>query len=99
MIDWISLAANSLWILGLALALATFSYASWGASFYKKRFRDSLTEPGAVISFSISGVLFCAGLAATSDSTLEIVLWAILGVLFLVQTILAVRQKVATAEK
>lgn len=93
MIDWYSLAANSLWILGLALALATFSYASWQASFYHERTRDRLKRPGTMIVFSAAAVLFCAGLATTSDSTLEIVLWSVLGVLFIVQIVALFRQK------
>jgi lipopolysaccharide export LptBFGC system permease protein LptF len=93
MIDWYSLAANSLWIFGLALALATFSYASWQASFYHERTRDRLKRPGTLIVFSVAAVLFCAGLAATSDTTLEIALWSVLGVLFIVQIIALVRQR------
>ena len=91
MIDWFSLFANSLWILGLAIALATFSYSSWHASVLKVRTRDQLTSPGSLAAFSLAGILFCAGLAATSDTVIEIVIWSILGVLFLVQGFLVYR--------
>lgn len=93
MIDWYSVFANSLWILGLALALATFSYVSWLASIQGVRTRDQLKTPGTLIAFSIAGILFCAGLAATSDTLIEIVIWSILGVLFLVQAIMMARQR------
>ena len=37
MIDWFNLAANSLWILGCAIALAVLSYASWQASLRREK--------------------------------------------------------------
>ena len=91
MIDWFSLFANSLWILGLAVALATFSYASWQASILNQRTRLQLMSPGSLTAFSAAGLLFCAGLAATSDRILEVIIWSILGILFLVQGILVFR--------
>lgn len=93
MIDWFSVFANSLWILGLALALGTFSYANWQASVLHEKTIALLKRPGYLISFNIAILLFCAGLAATSDTTLEIVVWSILGLLFLVQMIFVLRQK------
>jgi hypothetical protein len=93
MIDWFNLAANALWILGCALALGTLSFASWQASIRNEKLRQRLSQNSIQAAFDIAGILFCAGLAATSDSTLEIVLWSVLGILFLVQGFLAVRQK------
>lgn len=92
MIDWFGVAANTFWILGLALGLATFSYASWQASIYHEKTRERIKRPQILLSFNVAALLFCTGLAATSDSTLEIVLWSLLGILFLVQLLLAVRQ-------
>ena len=37
MIDWFDLAANSLWIIGCAVALASLSYAIWMASMRQKK--------------------------------------------------------------
>jgi hypothetical protein len=87
MIDWLNLFSNSLWILGLALALATLSYASWEASLHKEKFRSRLNRAPIQAALSLAGVLFCAGLAATSDSTLEIVLWAALAAAFAAQIV------------
>ena len=92
MIDWFNLAANSLWILGCAIALATLSYASWQASVRKERLRACLNQPGVQQLVFLAGILFCAGLAATADSILETVLWGVLGVLFLAQWALTIRQ-------
>lgn len=85
MIDWANLAANSLWILGCTLALATLSYASWEASVYKDKFTARLKKPAIQISLNLAGILFCAGLAATSSKTYEIILWSVLALLFLLQ--------------
>jgi hypothetical protein len=92
MIDWFNVAANSLWILGCAMALATLSYASWQASIYKETLRARLDTPGVQRAFYLSGILFCAGLAGASDSTLEVILWAMLGFLFCLGLIQSIRQ-------
>ncbi len=99
MIDWFNLVANSLWILGCALALATFSYASWQASLYNEKLRQRLGQPGIQRSLDASGILFCAGLAATSKNTLEIGLWVVLGVLFAVQLAFTFRRRATPASK
>jgi len=87
MIECYNLAANSLWILGCAVALATLSYASWEASLLKEKFTARLKRPSYQMALSLAGFLFCAGLAGTSDSTLEILLWSILALAFLGQMV------------
>ena len=89
MINWVNLAANSLWILGCAVALATLSYASWEASVLEERFVARLKLPAYQVALNLAGFLFSAGLAATSDTTLKIILWLILTVVFLGQMIVA----------
>jgi hypothetical protein len=99
MIDWLNLVGNSLWIFSLALALATFSYASWQASInhdksVRNKFRLELSSPTIQISLNISGMLLCAGLAATSAKIYEIVLWIILAIAFGIWAILGgIQQK------
>ncbi|HBY08922.1 MAG TPA: hypothetical protein DEH22_14515 [Chloroflexi bacterium] len=85
MIDWYNLFMNALWILACALALATLSYASWQASALGGKFREYLGQPWIQISLNVAGVLFCAGLAGTSDVLWQRVLWILLGVGFAVQ--------------
>ena len=85
MIDWFNLFANALWIIALAVAVATLSYASWEASMLHEKMRLRLRQAKYQIALDVAGVLFCAGLATTSNRAWEIVLWAILGVLFAVQ--------------
>jgi hypothetical protein len=93
MIDWYNLAANALWIVACAWALATFSYASWEASYYHQKLRQRLGRASIQLSFSLAGALFCAGLAATSQGWLKIGVWTLLGILFLVQAIPLARQR------
>ena len=94
MIEWLNLASNSLWIFGLALALAAFSYASWQASSnheksVRNKFRLVLSSPSVHLALNMAGMLFCAGLAATSTTIFEIVLWIILAIAFGIWVILS----------
>ena len=82
MIDWLSVGSNALWILGCAVALATLSYASWEASVYDEKFTARLGRAPILASLNLAGLLFSLGLAATSDATIEKILWLILAVAF-----------------
>ena len=99
MIDWGNLAANALWIVGCALALGTISYASFLASLNGEKLGARLGKPGMQAAIDLAGVLFCAGLAATSRPIWQMVLWAVLGVLFLVQMIASLRHRSVKAQK
>jgi uncharacterized membrane protein YtjA (UPF0391 family) len=88
MIDWGNLAANSAWILGCAIALAAVSYASWLASTSGEKLRNQWKKPGLQKAINLAGLLFCTGLAATSDAIWETILWAILAALFFIQLVL-----------
>ena len=96
MIDWLNLIANSFWILGCALALATLSYASWQTSVANEKMGMVLSSPGYKISLYAAGALFSIGLAATSDRIWEILLWTILVILFIIQVGFSVHQKKKT---
>ncbi|MEA3349508.1 MAG: hypothetical protein U9Q82_02680 [Chloroflexota bacterium] len=85
MINWYNLFANALWIFALALALATLSYARWQARSLGIKRRELLNRPGWQRPLNFAGALFCTGLALTTDVWWEQLLWAILGLLFLLQ--------------
>lgn len=91
MIDWYGVLRNALWIVGLATALAAFSYTDWQRSLQtpKPSLRQALGSAGFQAAFSLGMVLFCAGLALGSDRVWEIVAWAVLGLLFAWQGISA----------
>ena len=82
MIDWYHLAANALWILALAIALATISYASWVAGSKHQKLGDTIALPGYQISLDMAGILFSLGLAGTSERWWEVLLWLLITVLF-----------------
>ena len=87
MIDWYNLFANALWILALALALATISFARWGARMEGEKLKTVLNRAAWGNSLNLAGMIFCAGLALTTEVWWEQLLWAILGVLFLLQVV------------
>ena len=65
-----------------ALALAALSYASWGASQSGGKLSARLEMPGSRRALFVFGLLFCAGLAMLSATTIEIVLWVVLCIVF-----------------
>lgn len=89
MIDWTNLFFNALWIFALAIGLACLSYASYEASDRSTSMRTEFGRPGVQLFINVAGLLFCVGLAGTSDRTLEIVLWGVLAFLFLIQLVYA----------
>lgn len=88
MIDWANLLGNSLWIVGLALALATLSIASWKGS----RRAGGIRSHTVQAMLSLSGALFCVGLAATGSEVWEQALWGVLALVFLLLMVGEIRQ-------
>ena len=88
MIDWYNLVMNSFWILACAIALAMLSYASWEASALKVKFLARLKQPQYQIILNIAGLLFCIGLAGTSDVVWQQILWGLLGLGFVLQIVM-----------
>lgn len=77
--------SNALWILGLAVVLATVSWANWRAMIAHDRLHLVLTEPHLGLILNIGGLLFCAGLAASLYRWWERFLWALLVMAFLIR--------------
>ena len=88
MIDIGSLAANALWILGLALILAALSWTNWVAARERIPFRSALSRTGVRRTLDGGLVLLCAGLTATGRTRWEQILWGVLVVGFLVKLFL-----------
>jgi hypothetical protein len=99
MIDWLNLAANGLWIAGLALALAAVSYVSWQSALGQTSLRAGLNAAGAQWVLNFAGGLFCAGLLLTSGSWWEQGLWAVLVLVFLTQVVLLRRRPAPFAKE
>ena len=85
MIDWWGLFRNSIWVLGLAVGLAAWSYARWWAHEHHVRLRQVLNMPLFVVPFSAGMALFSLGLALCGRRWWEIAAWSILTVLFISQ--------------
>ncbi len=93
MIDWVMVGSNALWIVGLAIALAAFSFASWQSWATGASFRQTLGRPTFQGVLSLAGLLFCLGLAATSPVLWQAALWLILAALFLYQAFTTLRRR------
>jgi hypothetical protein len=93
MIDWAMVAANAVWIVGVSMGLATLSYASWEAWSVHETFWHKLAKPVYQAALSLSGMLFCIGLAASVQVIWQSVLWLALAVLCLWQAWSARRRK------
>lgn len=91
MIDWFNLAANALWILGCAIALATLSYTSWEASAYREKMGARLKRPSAQAALNLAGLLIFLGLGVLSDELLTKVIYIILALMFLVLMVISLR--------
>ncbi len=74
MIDWSGVASNSLWIAGLAIVLATVSYAYWAAGQQQSSTMKVIQERQFMRFVYLGLILVGLGLAATSNSTLELLL-------------------------
>ena len=85
MIDWLAVAANGLWVLGLAGMLAALSYFDNYARLRGQSTRQVLKAPMFICPFAWSAAVFCLGVAASGGSWWQRVAWVALAVLSGVQ--------------
>jgi hypothetical protein len=81
MIDWVGVATNSLWLLGLAVCLAVISYADWNAHSDHRRLYDVLQQPTFRLPLWSGLTLFCTGVALSGGRWWERALWGVLTVM------------------
>lgn len=86
-IDWPGVARNALWILGLSIALAAWSYTRWWAGERQLKMRQLFDWPRFQVPFSAGLTLFCISLAWSATRWWERGLWFLLGVAFIWQVI------------
>ncbi len=79
----------SLWILGLAVILATLGFADYYANRDSRRLREILKKPGYRATVNAGLTLFCLGLMGFSRTWWETVLWGLFAVAFLSSTFAA----------
>ena len=92
LIDWLHVARNALWILGLSVALAAWSHISWWASVRRQRLRRALSLPLFVVPFSTGMLMFSASLAWGAARWWERVLWAGLALWFVWEIVSSARR-------
>lgn len=81
MIDWLGVATNSLWVLGLAGMLAAASYYDYVAWQQGRSRRAVLTSSPFVFYLSLSAAIFCAGVALSGGAWWERIAWGLLAIL------------------
>jgi hypothetical protein len=81
---WVSLAANGLWIVGCALALAVLSGVAGMAQ--TGSFRERLGQPLPQMGLGMAFFLICAGQVALAVPLWEKMIWSLLGLAFLMST-------------
>ncbi|HNT73593.1 MAG TPA: hypothetical protein PKH77_01100 [Anaerolineae bacterium] len=82
-IDLLGIFFNSLWIIGLAVLLATWSYAYYEAGKAKVKARNKFQEFGYALALDAGAALFIAGMATTEDRWWGRGLWIALGAVVL----------------
>ncbi len=86
MIDWFAVGRGALWITGLAIALAAFSYIEWWRALHRWTLRRALDTPRFLCPFSLGMALFSTGLALSARRWWEILIEGLLACLFLAQS-------------
>ncbi len=92
MIDWVNVAFNAAWVLGLAVLLATLSHADWRRHCDKIRWRDVLSRASYHSLLNGGLVLVCLGLLGSGQGLLEKVLWGLMAIWFAADGALAWRK-------
>jgi hypothetical protein len=83
MIDWYFVLTHSLWIVGLSIALATFSYHDWLRRELNKPLRQQLREPSFRFPVNVGFLLVALGLTLLEGARWwERVLWFLLACSF-----------------
>jgi len=84
---------NGLWILGISILLAAWSYARYAAHEAGIRTRDKLGERKYALVIDAGLILFIAGMAATEQRLWARALWVLLGVSIVVQRVIQARAR------
>src|SRR5438477_5766834 len=94
MIDWINVALNALWVVGLSVILAAFSYHHWLAAESSRPLRDVLSRPSWTVPFSAGMALTCLGFGYGLGSRWwERAIWTALAIVFTYELLTNLRQR------
>lgn len=93
MIDVWGVMSNSLWVIGLAVLLAIWSWARYAAYEANVKTRVILSQRKYVVALDAGLLLFVAGMAATEDRLWAQVVWGVLGLWVLGHAVVTVRSQ------
>jgi hypothetical protein len=83
MIDWWLVSVSALWILGLSIVLAAFSYHDWLRQETGRSWKELRSSPSWQLPFSAGLLLFCLGMGfGRTVSWWERALWGLLSCSF-----------------
>ena len=93
MIDWWLVSSSALWILGLSVLLAAFSYHHWLVQETGSRLRDQFKTRACALPFWLGMTLVFVGIAASRHADWwERLLWGTLAINFAWQLARRVRK-------
>lgn len=92
MLNVLDVIYNALWILGLAVLLAVWSYARYTAQVKGVRVRDKLDELKYALVLNSGLLLFLCGMALTEDRWLARILWLLLGIAVVAESALRIQR-------
>ncbi|MGB3713294.1 MAG: hypothetical protein WA996_02580 [Candidatus Promineifilaceae bacterium] len=88
MFDYWQLGSNMLWIFGLALLLAAWSYSYYEAYLAKIPVLQRLRTPRYDVVITLGLILICAGLAASDSRWWARLIWIIVGIFIFVSWVI-----------
>ena len=98
MIELVDIVVNSLWILGLSVILAVWSYARYTAQIAGVRIRDKFQVLKYALVLNFGLLLFLTGMAFTEKRLIVRIIWIILGIAVLVESGMRIKQKQMESE-
>lgn len=94
LIDLNSVISNFIWILAIAWLLSVISMARWTAQQRGRKLGEQLNQPSEQLRLMVGGLILCLGLGLVVDSLWLMILWFLLGAIFIFLIILSVHQQV-----
>lgn len=91
-INWSGFMGNALWIVGLAVCLATVSMARYQARVGADRLWTGIKQPESQFALAIGAILFCVGLLLCSGIWWERGIWGLSAALLIVWVVRLARR-------
>ncbi len=91
LIDFNSLISNFLWILAIAWLLTVISMARWVAHQRGRKLWEQLNQTTQQLQLLIGGLFLCLGIGLSVGQLWLMIVWFVLGFLFLILIIFTAR--------